>query len=168
MTSRVTSIDAAFRALGLSPCAGLSAAKTAFRDRVKTLHPDVSTPDETSLSQLADIVAAIRYLEDHLPACLELEIGQRDAARGVTRTLRVDSRAIIVRVPAGTRDGHFVTPVGETEISIRISVRADDVSDPALPGALDIAGLDEFVEEFTRPSANARFANWIRKSQSAA
>lgn len=168
MTSRVTSIDAAFRTLGLSPCAGLSAAKTAFRDLVKTLHPDVSTPDETSLSRLADIVAAMRYLDDHLPACLELEITPDEAVRGVTRTLRVGESAMIVRVPPGAENGILVTPVGETDTSVRIAVKPGQVSPHALPGALDIAGLDEFVDEFTRPSAHARFAGWIRKSQSAA
>lgn len=168
MTSRVLTVVAAYAAFGLEPGAGLNAAKRAFRDQVKTLHPDTTEPTPQALTRLAAIVDAIRFLEKFLPTCLEVEITAEQARRGLTRSLRSGERTIIVRIPPDTMDGACLQAVGEPDINVQIRVRADAPAAPAPVEIADFERLDDFIEAFSRPSANARFARWIRKAQSAA
>lgn len=168
MTSRVCSIREAYAVLGLEPCAGFSAAKSAFRDRAKALHPDRTAPTPDTLSELADIVAAMRYLEAHRPACLEVEISAFDAEMGVARALKFGDKPIIVRIPAGVQSGDRVEAVGEQGVQVTVKVKAPQYQRPQPDYDVMNAQLDEFVSEFSRPSAVSRLARWIRKSQSAA
>jgi hypothetical protein len=168
MTSRVLTIAAAYAAFGLEPGAGLIAAKCRFRDEVKTLHPDTTEPTPEALSRLAAIVEAIRYLEKHLPTCMEVEISAEQARQGLTRSLRSGERAILLRIPPGVADGSSLQAVGEPDITVQIRVAAPAPGASKTPEPADFEPLDDFIEAFSRPSANARFARWIRKAQSAA
>jgi hypothetical protein len=169
MTSRVVSMDAAYAVLGLAPVDGMAAARAAFRSRVKRLHPDVTPPTTATLAELARIVAAMDYIRANAPVCLEVEISEAQAARGLTRTLRHGDKPLLVRIPAGTRDGTDLAAVGEDRISVTIRVQAQgETVAPARPDFPDAADLDAFMHEFSRPSVNARLARWIRKAQSAA
>ncbi|WP_417477455.1 hypothetical protein [Maricaulis sp.] len=168
MTSRVLTLAAAYAAFGLEPGAGLIAAKRKFREEVKSLHPDTTEPSPDALSRLAAIVEAIRYLEKHLPACMEVEINSDQARRGLTRSMRSGERTIIVRIPAGITDGSLLQAVGEPDISVQVRVIALPPGAVRSAGPAEFEPLDDFIEAFSRPSANARFARWIRKAQSAA
>ena len=168
MSVRVCSIREAYAVLGLEPCAGFGAAKSAFRERVKTLHPDQTPPTQDTLSELADIVAAIRLIETQRPSCLEIEISVFDAEMGAARALKLGEKPVIVRIPAGTENGMELPVVGEEDIRVRIKVRPPKPSYRAPERAAMSEQLDEFVSEFSRPSAVSRLARWIRKSQSAA
>ncbi|MBO6797207.1 J domain-containing protein [Maricaulis sp.] len=168
MTSRVGSIREAYAVLGLDPGAGFKAAKSAFRDAAKRLHPDVSTPSPDTLSELADIVAAIRMIEANRPACLEIEVTAADAQRGVSRALKLGDKPVIVRIPAGTEDGAQLAAVGEDNVMVTISIRETADGWEKLTGENDDEALSNFVDEFSRPSPMSRFARWIRNSQSVA
>lgn len=169
MTLRVTSIRQAYRALGLEPGAGPAAAKSAFRTLVKTLHPDVTPPTSQTLTRLAEIVAAMECIKAARPVCLEIEISGTDAATGLTRTLRSGERPILVRIPAGTRDGEQIAAVGEPDImvTVRVLARRGEMSGEGADPFIH-ADLDAFIHEYSRPSAHARLARWIRQAQSAA
>jgi len=168
MTSCVGRVIEAYKAFGLTPEAGLDAAKRAFRDQVKNLHPDVTPATPETLSKLAEIVAAMRFLEEQVPTCMEVEISALQAKTGITRTLRAGGKQVLVRIPARTKNGAMVSAVGEADIAVRVRVlKAElDLFEPADP--LDFAPLNDFIDEFSRPSPNARFARWIKKAQSAA
>lgn len=168
MTSRVGSIREAYAVLGLEPGAGFKAAKTAFREAAKRLHPDITTPSPDMLCELADIVAAIRLIESNRPACLEIEISAVDARKGVSRALKLGDKPVIVRIPAGTEDGAQLAAVGEDHVMVTISIRDRAEGWQALTGEHDDEALSNFVEEFSRPSPMSRFARWIRNSQSVA
>ena len=169
MTSRVVSLDAAFAVLGVAPVDGVAAARAAFRGRVKRLHPDVTPPTAATLAELARIVAAMDYIRANAPVCLEVEISAAQAARGLTRTLKHGDKSLLVRIPAGTRDGTGLTAVGEERISVTIRVQAEgETVAPARPDFPDTADLDAFMHEFSRPSVTTRLARWVRKAQSAA
>jgi hypothetical protein len=169
MTLRVTSIRQAYLSLGLEPGAGQAAARSAFRALVKTLHPDVTPPTPQTLSRLAEIVAAMDCIKAARPVCLEVQISTTDAATGLTRTLRAGERPILVRIPAGTADGARIAAVGEPDIWVTVHVRShSDQADDKLPGMAPAADLDAFIHEYSRPSAHARLARWIRQAQSAA
>lgn len=159
----------AYAALGLEPAAGINAAKTTFRALVKQLHPDVTPPTPETLARLARIVAAMDVIKRAAPTCLEIEITARDAAAGVTRTLRAGGRSILVRIPAGTADGAVLPAIGESDVAVSIRLSADPAQTAAPAETSEVfADLDGFIHEFSRPSAHARFARWIRKAQSAA
>jgi len=168
MTSCVGRVVEAYKAFGLTPEAGLDAAKRAFRDRVKDLHPDITPATPDTLSQLAEIVAAMRFLEESIPTCMEVEISAVQAKSGITRTLRAGDKQVLVRIPARTKNGTVLAAVGEPDIAVKVRVlKAElDLFEPAEP--LDFGPLDDFIDEFSRPSPNARFARWIKKAQSAA
>jgi hypothetical protein len=171
MTSRVTSVREAYAAFGLVPGDGPDAAKSAFRALVKTLHPDVTPPTHETLSRLAQIVAAMELIKATGPCQLELTIDRTRAATGVTRTLRAGNRPILVRIPAGTRDGERVAAVGEPDIWITVHVetgQTDCAPDTGEPDLAESADLEAFIHTYSRPSAHARLARWIRKAQSAA
>ncbi|WP_291842129.1 hypothetical protein [Maricaulis sp.] len=169
MTSRVESMDAAFAVLGVAPADGMDAARASFRARVKTLHPDVTPPTQATLSELARIVAAMEFIRTQAPVCLEVEITAEQAVRGLTRTLRHGDTPVLVRIPAGTRDGTDLPAVGEERVRILIRVAAaGEAPVEQRPDFPDAADLDAFMHEFSRPSVNARLARWIRKAQSAA
>ena len=168
MTSRVLTVAAAYAAFGLEPGAGLIAAKRVFRERVKTLHPDTTEPTPDALSRLAAIVDAIRYLERTLPACMEIEVTAHQARHGLTRSLRSGGRAVIVRIPPGVVDGACLQAVGEPDTSVQVRVLVAAQESAKAPESPDFEPLDDFIDAFSRPSANARFARWIRKAQSAA
>lgn len=169
MTSRVVSLDAAFAVLGVAPVDGVAAARAAFRGRVKRLHPDVTPPTAATLAELARIVAAMDYIRSNAPVALEVEISAAQAARGLTRTLKHGDKSLLVRIPAGTRDGTGLTAVGEDRISVTIRVQAEgETVAPARPDFPDAADLDAFMHEFSRPSVTTRLARWVRKAQSAA
>ena len=168
MTLRVLSIATAYAALGLEPGAGIIAAKRNFRDQVKKLHPDITEPTPDALCKLADIVGAIRFLEHHLPACLEVLLTPDQAKRGLTRSMRSGTRTIIVRIPPDTADGTCLTAVGDPDATVQIRILRASSETAPVDDPLDFEPLDEFIEAFSRPSANARFARWIRKAQSAA
>lgn len=90
------------------------------------------------------------------------------AAAGLTRTLRRGDRPVLVRIPAGTRDGDCITAVGEpgTVVTIRVGAHTSGETDDA--DILDRPDLDAFIHEYSRPSALTRLTGWIRKAQSAA
>lgn len=168
MTSRVPSVNEAYAIFGLRPEDGLTAAKRKFRDLVKTLHPDITPATPNTLSRLADAVSAIRLLEDAIPACMDLEISAEQARDGITRTLRAGRKRVLVRIPAGTGDGDMVNIVGEQNAAVMIHVMAATIAQQPPCEPLDFAPLDDFIDEFSRPSPNTRFAGWIRKAQNAA
>jgi protein tyrosine phosphatase (PTP) superfamily phosphohydrolase (DUF442 family) len=162
-------MDAAYAVLGLAPPDGIEAARAAFRGRVKRLHPDVTPPTQATLSELARIVAAMDFIRAHAPVCLEIEITTDQAARGLTRTLRHGDKPVLVRIPAGTRDGTSLPAIGEPGIQVTIRLRIGaGMTDTPQPDFPDAADLDAFMHEFSRPSVNARLARWVRKAQSAA
>ena len=165
MTPRIGSIREAYAVLGLDPGAGFDAAKSAFRDAAKKLHPDVTAPSPDTLSELADIVAAIRFIESRRPACLELQISASEAANGVTRALKYGDKPIIVRIPAGVMNGASLAAVGDDSVQVQISILAGEDAPCA---QTDSAALEDFVDTFSRPSPMSRFARWIRNSNSAA
>ncbi|MHA6289261.1 J domain-containing protein [Maricaulis sp. CAU 1757] len=169
MTSHDLSILEAYAAFGLAPDAGVRAAKSAFRERVKMLHPDVTPASTESLFELSRIVAAIEVIRAAGPISLELSLSADEARTGVTRTLRCDGRPIIVRVPAGTPTGTCLPAVGETRpcVLVRVDAAPQQADLPAAsPHFRD--ELDGFIDEFSRTSAHARFARWIRNAQPAA
>lgn len=63
----INSTSEAFQALGLEHGTPMSAVTRAFRQRAKTLHPDVRKGDRASEPELRRIIEAYQYLRENLP-----------------------------------------------------------------------------------------------------
>lgn len=156
----------AFRALGLPPGASLADAKSAFRNRVKTLHPDRSAPTEDSLAALSNAIAAMRLIESAGLFEAEVWVSPEQGRTGVTRLVSSGLRREFVRVPPGTTDGAVIPAIGDpsARITIRYREEAEDWS-AAMP---DADAVQRFIADFAAPSPAARFARWARTPRSAA
>ena len=62
----INSTSEAFQALGLEHGSSMSAITRAFRQRAKTLHPDVREGDRASEPELRRIIEAYQYLKENL------------------------------------------------------------------------------------------------------
>ncbi len=60
----INSTHEALQALGLEQGSSMSAVTKAFRQRAKTLHPDVREGDRTSEPELRRIIEAYQYLKE--------------------------------------------------------------------------------------------------------
>lgn len=158
--------QAALAVLGLEPGAGCDAVREAFRRQVKDLHPDRRAPTPETLSRLAETLSAMRTLEATGDDVCEIEIAATAAERGLVRVLTRIGGNLILRIPAGVRDGDIVTAVG-SETGVRIRIRGETGMIPAAPAdpGPDLSG---FVERFAAPSAASRFAGWVRRRSPAA
>lgn len=166
MDAKTDRIEAAYRTLGLPPGASLGAAKDAFRERVKSLHPDCTPPTDTTLSALSDAIAAMRCLESLSPLTIDLEVTASAALQGATRLVSHGLRRDFVRIPPGTQDGCVLDAVGDSSARITIRVREAEAL-PIANGEAPVS-IETFVRDFAAPSPATRFARWIRGPRSAA
>lgn len=156
----------AFRALGLAPGATLADAKKAFRDRVKTLHPDRSAPTENSLAALSNAIAAMRLIESAGLFEVEVWISPEQGWTGVTRLVSVGFRREFVRIPPGTTDGAVIPAIGDP--SARITIRYREEAEDWTADLPETNAIQRFIADFVAPSPAARFARWARTPRSAA
>ncbi|WP_026353936.1 DnaJ domain-containing protein [Woodsholea maritima] len=195
MTTCTLTPAEAYQTLGLAIGASPAEVKRAFRVQVKDLHPDVVAPTPATLKALAQALAAYRTLEQHGQHATTarhmandpkpvidagfLDISEAEAVRGVVRTADAAGKRVIIRVPAGAYSGQILYPEGEPYLQLRLRVVEMTASraqraEPA-PSAntmtvpMDAVGaaLDNFVDQFARPSPARRFANWARARNAA-
>lgn len=159
-------IDAAYRTLGLAPGATLAAAKQAFRQRVKALHPDRTEPGEETLSALSAVIAAMREIESAAPFAVSLAVPAEQLRDGATRLVSAGLRREFVRIPPGTEPGTVLPAIGDA--AARITVNLADSGVLPSPGQPETGAIARFVEDFAAPSPAARFANWVRRPPTAA
>jgi len=152
--------------LGLDPGANSDAVRAAFRRQVKALHPDHCAPTPESLSRLAETLSAMRTLESTGDDLSEIEIDATAARQGIVRVVARIGGNLILRIPAGVRDGDIVTAVGsDTGVRIRIRPESGPITAAPPDPAPDLSG---FVERFAAPSPASRFAGWVRRRPPAA
>lgn len=166
MTTDRHAIEAACRTLGLAPGASVDAAKRAFRQRVKTLHPDRTPPTAETLAALSDAIAAMRTIESADVFEADLWISPEQARAGVTRLVSSGMRREFVRIPPGAADGQVLGAIGDGTARITVRIRPAGPATEARSG--DVGAIERFVADFASPSPAARFARWARGPRSAA
>jgi hypothetical protein len=187
MSSASEAIFAAYRVLGLEPDSDYASVKSAFRAKVKAVHPDHVEPTAETLSRLQILLKAHEILKVCAPRQIDLVLTPEEARVGGLRTVELDDRSAMMRVLPFSKTGAIVIPIGEPAWRVRILVRdpmADCAADEgpaeraareekarklaeadARREAAENAGLlSAFYEKFVKASPAARFARWVRKS----
>ncbi|MGP1275104.1 MAG: J domain-containing protein [Caulobacterales bacterium] len=187
MSSASEAILAAYRVLGLEPDSDYASVKSAFRARVKAVHPDHVEPTAETLSRLQILLKAHEILKVCAPRQIDLVITPDEARVGGLRTIDLDGRSAMMRVPPVTKTGAMVVPIGEPSWRVRILVRDPMADCDAEEGPAERAAREEkarklaeadarreaeesagllttFYERFVKASPAARFARWVRRS----
>ncbi|MFC4724432.1 J domain-containing protein [Glycocaulis abyssi] len=187
MSSASEAINAAYRVLGLEPGSNYAAVKSAFRAKVKAVHPDHVEPTADTLSRLQILLKAHEILKMCAPRQVDIVMTPEEARVGGLRTVDLDGRSAMMRVLPFSKTGAIVVPIGEPAWQVRILVRdpmADCTADEgpaeraareekarklaeaeARAKANENAGLlTAFYERFVKASPAVRFARWVRKN----
>ncbi|MEO1040448.1 MAG: J domain-containing protein [Pseudomonadota bacterium] len=182
--SKRAAIDHGYRILGLASGADFDAVKSAFRKRVKDVHPDTGQTTPQALAALADLLKAYELLKVHAPRCIEYAITPEEARKGGLRTIEMGDRTAMIRVPKDARTGIVLAPIGDAHWRVRIVVRDIMVDDaPQSEASADEATrsrrlaeeeaatyggiLRGFLERFVKASPAARMAKWARRGRTA-
>lgn len=169
-------VEAAYHVLDLPTGADFHEVRARFRALVKTVHPDTAAPTPETLARLQGLLGAYDTLRQHAPRRHELVVSPDLARRGGVRTVRIDQREVLVRLPAGAWSGLVLTPVGDPGWRIHVQVEAEagqseaedardgaDARSEAQEMADDAAGvLRAFCDRYVRASPSARLARWAR------
>lgn len=170
MNATRQAVEAAYHVLDLPPGADFGEVRARFRARVKTVHPDTATPTPETLARLQQLLSAYDTLRDSAPRRHDLIISPETARQGGVRTLRIEERDVLVRLPAGAHSGLVLTPIGDPRWRIHVQIDAEAPQAGASPArteaqeiADDAAGvLRAFCDRFVKASPSARLARWAR------
>jgi len=129
---------------------------------------------------------AYEVLRLYAPRRHDLEITPEEARKGGLRTIRIEDRDAMVRIPVAVKTGTVVTPIGDPNWRVYVHVRDKMVDADLGPGAAEkqrredaakdfaeqaarveaeeTAGvLRSFYEAFVKKSPAARLVSWARK-----
>jgi hypothetical protein len=186
MSEKPEALLAAYRAFGLTGDEDFGEVRARFRALVKTVHPDVTPSTPQTITRLQRLLKAYEVLRIYAPRRHDLEITPEDARRGGIRTIRIEDREALVRVPVGVKTGAVITPIGDPHWRVHVHVR-DVMVNPDLSvseterqarearaeafaesaareEAEETAGvLRAFYDKFVKASPAARLARWARK-----
>lgn len=169
-------VEAAYQLLDLADGADFHEVRARFRALVKTVHPDTAAPTPETLARLQGLLGAYDTLRQHAPRRHELVVSPDLARRGGVRTVRIDQREVLVRLPAGASSGMVLTPIGDPGWRILLQVDADAAAGATPAGGADIDACAEaldladdaasvlraFCDRYVRGSPAARLARWAR------
>jgi len=192
MAQKQDAIQAAYRVFGLDGDEDFDTVRTAFRQRVKTVHPDTSgDASKETLARLQKMLKAYEVLRIYAPRYHNLEITPEEARKGGLRTVMIGDRSVMVRVPPYAKTSTEIVPVGDPKWRVRIIVRDITVDGGQEMGtaererretkqreldamraredSAESAGLlKTFCDMFVKSPPAARLANWVRKANKAA
>lgn len=186
MSDRAKLITRAYEALGLKGDEDFDAVKAAFRKRVKTVHPDTSEATPQTLARLQTLLKAYEVLRQYAPRRHNLVITPEEARKGGLRTIKIEDRDAMVRIPVAVRTGSVITPIGDPNWRVYVHVRdcmvdadlsagqaekqrreqaAKDFAEQAARAeADDTAGvLRAFYDAFVKKSPAARLVSWAKR-----
>ena len=186
MSVNPEAILAAYKAFGLQGDEDFSEVRARFRALIKQVHPDTAGDDPRLVGKLQRLLKAYEVLQKFAPRRHDLEITPEEARKGGLRTIKIDDRDAMVRLPVAVQTGLIVTPIGDPNWRVHVHVR-DKMVDPDLaPGEAekqrreqsaqdfaeqaarqeseDSAGLLKgFYETFVKKSPAARLVSWAKR-----
>ncbi|MEQ8404236.1 MAG: J domain-containing protein [Oceanicaulis sp.] len=186
MTANPQAILAAYKAFGLQGDEDFTEVRARFRALVKQVHPDTAGDDPKLLGKLQRLLKAYEVLKLYAPRRYDLEITPEEARKGGLRTIKIDDRDAMVRVPVAVKTGATLTPIGDPMWRVYIHVKdkmvdadlsageserrarearaAEFAEQRAREEAEDTAGvLRGFYETFVKKSPAARLVSWARR-----
>lgn len=177
---------AAYRAFGLAGGEDFSEVRARFRALVKQVHPDTAKETPDTLMKLQRLLKAYEVLRIHAPRRHDLEITPEEARKGGLRTIRIEDRETMVRIPVGVKTGTVLVPIGDSNWRVHVAVRDHMVDADLGEGEAERqrrierdkafaeqaareeaeanAGLLRgFYEAFVKKSPAARLVSWARR-----
>jgi len=144
---------AAYRILGLDGGEEFVEVRARFRALVKEVHPDLNDSTAETLAVLQRLLKAYEVLRVYAPREHEYEITPEEARKGGLRTIRVEDRELMLRIPVAVKNGTVLTPIGDPNWKIRVCVRDRMVDNDLSEGAGERKARAERARKFAETAA---------------
>ena len=186
-------ILAAYKVFGLEGDEDFATVRTRFRTVIKELHPDTAkNNDPKAVAKLQRMLKAYEVLRRFAPRMQELVITPEEARKGGIRTIKIEDREAMIRVPVAVKNATVVVPIGDPLWRVKILVQDKMVNaDLNVQGEAELQRLAKmkedfektavrketeetagllrtFCDRFVKASPAARFAKWVRGDKGAA
>jgi curved DNA-binding protein CbpA len=183
-------IKAAYKLFGLKGGEDIDTVRDRFRAEIKKVHPDTAGNDPETVKRLQQLLKAYELLQKFAPRRIEHVISPEEARKGGLRTIKLQDREAMIRLPIGVKNGTVLAPIGDSHWRVLILVRDEMVNpdlnateaeiqkrkelkakfeeqkarEAALEEAEKNAGIFKaFYDKFVKASPAARFAKWARR-----
>ena len=186
MTANPEAILAAYKAFGLQGDEDFGEVRARFRALVKQVHPDTAGDDPKLVGKLQRLLKAYEVLRIYAPRRFDLEITPEEARKGGLRTIKIEDRDAMVRIPVAVKTATVLTPIGDPLWRVHVHVKdkmvdadlsageserrardaraAEFAEQRAREVAEETAGvLRGFYEAFVKKSPAARLVSWARR-----
>lgn len=186
----------AYKVFGLEGDEDFSVVRDRFRTVIKDVHPDTAeSNDAKTVAKLQRMLKAYEVLRRFAPRRHDITITPEEARKGGIRTIKIQDREAMIRVPVAVKNGTVVVPIGDPLWRVHIKVqdimvnadlnvqgeaelqrlaamkkKFDDtkVSDAEEDAEAHTNLLKAFCDRFVKASPAARFAKWVRGGSNAA
>ncbi len=179
-------VRAAYKMFGLKGGEDFSEVRACFRARVKEVHPDTAGETPETLGQLQKLLKAYEVLRMYAPRRVDFEITPDEARKGGLRTIKIEDREVMIRIPVAVKNHTLVQPIGEASWRVNILVRDKMVNADLSEGEGERKSREErarkfeeqaardeaeanagilrgFYDSFVKKSPAARLVSWARK-----
>lgn len=186
MSGNPQAILAAYKAFGLQGDEDFTEVRARFRALIKQVHPDTAGDDPRLMGKLQRLLKAYEVLQIYAPRRFDLEITPEEARKGGLRTIKIDDRDAMVRLPVAVKTGAVLTPIGDPLWRVYVQVRdkmvdadlssgeaerlsrearAQDFAEQAARAEAEETGgvLKGFYDAFVKKSPAARLVSWARR-----
>ncbi len=186
MTANTQALRAAYSAFGLQGGEDFSEVRARFRSLVKEVHPDTAKETPETIAKLQKLLKAYEVLKMYAPRRVDFEITPDEARKGGLRTIKIEDREVMIRIPVAVKNRTLVQPIGEANWRVNILVRDKMVDADLSAGEAERKSREErakkfeeqaaredaeanagvlrgFYESFVKKSPAARLVSWARK-----
>jgi hypothetical protein len=153
MSAKHEAILAAYKALGLQGDEDFSEVRARFRTLIKQVHPDTAGDDPRLVGRLQRLLKAYEVLQGAAPRRHDLEITQDEARKGGIRTIKIEDRDAMVRIPVAVKTGQVLTPIGDPNWRVHVHVRERMVVSGLSAGAAEMQRREEAAKDFAEQAA---------------
>lgn len=186
MTANPQAVLAAYKAFGLQGDEDFGEVRARFRALVKQVHPDTAGDDPKLMVKLQRLLKAYEVLQIYAPRRFDLEITPEEARKGGLRTIKIEDRDAMVRLPVAVKTGTTLTPIGDPLWRVHVHVKDKMVDADLSAGASEKRAREQraaefaeqrareeaeetggvlrgFYDAFVKKSPAARLVSWARK-----
>jgi curved DNA-binding protein CbpA len=153
MSGNPQAILAAYKAFGLQGDEDFTEVRARFRALIKQVHPDTAGDDPKLMGKLQRLLKAYEVLQIHAPRRFDLEITPDASRKGGLRTIKIDNRDALVRLPVAVETGTVLTPIGDPLWRVYIHVRDTMATPGTSPGETERLARDSRAQDFAEQAA---------------
>lgn len=155
MTANPDAIVAAYRMFGLQGDEDFGEVRARFRALVKQVHPDTVKETPQTIAKLQNLLKAYEVLRIYAPRRHDLEITPEEARKGGLRTIRIEDRDAMVRIPVAVKTGTVLVPIGDPGWRVHVAVKDKMVDADLSAGEAERKSREERARQFAEQAARA-------------